>query len=103
MRRAEVFLHNLKAGLLEEIEAGTRYRFCYESGYWGPPVSLTMPVQEKPYEYDVFPPFFEGLLPEGFNLEALLRKNKIDRNDLFSQLTAVGEDMVGAVTVREVE
>jgi len=103
MRRAEVFLHNLKAGLLEEIEAGTRYRFCYEPGYSGPQVSLTMPVQEKPYEYDVFPPFFEGLLPEGFNLEALLRKNKIDRNDLFSQLTAVGEDMVGAVTVREDE
>ncbi|NQT70146.1 MAG: HipA N-terminal domain-containing protein [Desulfobacteraceae bacterium] len=103
MRRAEVFLHNLKAGLLEEIEAGTRYRFYYESGYSGPPVSLTMPVQEEPHEYDVFPPFFEGLLPEGFNLEALLRQNKIDRNDLFSQLMAVGEDMVGAVTVREVE
>ena len=103
MRRAEVFLHNQKAGLLEEIEAGTRYRFCYESGYLGPPISLTMPVQEESYEYDMFPPFFEGLLPEGFNLEALLRKIKIDRNDLFSQLTTVGEDMVGAVTVREVE
>lgn len=103
MRRAEVFLHNKKAGLLEEIEAGTRYRFCYESGYLGPPISLTMPVQEESYEYDMFPSFFEGLLPEGFNLEALLRKIKIDRNDLFSQLTAVGEDMVGAVTVREVE
>jgi len=49
MRRAEVFLHNLKAGLLEEIEAGIRYRFCYESSYSGPPVSLTMPVQEGPY------------------------------------------------------
>jgi serine/threonine-protein kinase HipA len=103
MRRAEVFLHNRKAGLLEEIEAGTRYRFCYESGYLEPPISLTMPVQEEPYEYDMFPPFFEGLLPEGFNLEALLRKIKIDRNDLFSQLMAVGEEMVGAVTVREVE
>jgi serine/threonine-protein kinase HipA len=103
MRRAEVFLHNRKAGLLEEIEAGTRYRFCYESGYSGPPVSLTMPVQEEPYEYEVFPPFFEGLLPEGFNLEALLRKNKIDRKDLFSQLMAVGAEMVGAVTVKEVE
>ena len=103
MRRAEVFLHNRKAGFLEEIEAGTRYRFCYESSYSGPPVSLTMPVREEPHEYDVFPPFFEGLLPEGFNLEALLRNNKIDSNDLFSQLMAVGAEMVGAVTVREVE
>jgi serine/threonine-protein kinase HipA len=32
----------------------------------------------------MFPPFLEGLLPEGYNLEALLRALKIDRNDHFS-------------------
>ncbi|MFW5877858.1 MAG: HipA N-terminal domain-containing protein, partial [bacterium] len=45
---------------------------------------------------------FEGLLPEGIQLEGLLKFNKIDRNDLFSQLMAVGDDMVGAVTVKEI-
>jgi serine/threonine-protein kinase HipA len=48
-----------------------------------------------------FPPFFEGLLPEGEMLEGLLRQRKIDRSDLFSQLVAVGGDTVGAVTVIE--
>jgi HipA-like protein len=28
--------------------------------------------------------------------------NKIDGNDYFSQLIAVGDDMVGAVTVKEI-
>ena len=41
-------------------------------------------------------------LPEGYNLEALLRTCKIDRDDLFSQLMAVGMDMVGAVTAQEI-
>lgn len=32
-------------------------------------------------------------------LDALLRNAKIDRDDPFSQLLAVGQDLVGAVTV----
>ena len=103
MRRADVFIHGLHAGLLEEITPRTVFRFTYDAAYDGPPVSLTTPVRPEPYEYDTFPPFLEGLLPEGYNLEALLRALKIDRQDLFSQLLAVGRDMVGAVTVREAE
>lgn len=34
-------------------------------------------------------------------LEGLLRQRKIDRNDCFSQLIAVGLDMPGAVTAEE--
>jgi serine/threonine-protein kinase HipA len=41
------------------------------------------------------------VLPEGVMLEALLKQRKIDRNDLFGQLVAVGEDLVGAVSVKE--
>ena len=32
-------------------------------------------------------------------LEALLRKHKIDRNDAFGQLVIVGSDLVGSLTV----
>jgi serine/threonine-protein kinase HipA len=35
-------------------------------------------------------------------LDALLRQQKIDRNDLFGQLVTVGRDLVGAVTVEEI-
>ena len=103
MRKADVFMHDFHAGVFEEISPRRSYRFTYDSTYAGPPVSLTAPVRPEPYEYEAFPPFLEGLLPEGYNLEALLRALKIDRQDLFSQLLAVGKDMVGAVTVREVE
>ena len=34
-------------------------------------------------------------------LEGLLRQRKLDRDDLFAQLMAVGEEVVGAVTVVE--
>ena len=103
MQRAEVFVHSQLAGVLEEIMPGSVYQFIYREGYSGPPVSLTMPITDEPYIYNRFPPFFEGLLPEGYNLEALLRAYKIDRNDLFRQLFVVGMDMVGAVTVREIK
>lgn len=102
MRKAEVKIHGVRAGILEEIEYQTAYRFTYDTTYVGPPVSLTMPVEQRTYQFDRLLPFFEGLLPEGFNLEALLRALKIDRSDLFSQLVAVGEDTVGAVTIREI-
>lgn len=101
MRKAEIFLHDKKAGVLIEEEKDTRYRFLYNKNYVGPNVSVTMPVRKQAYTFDRFPPFFEGLLPEGANLEMLLRRLKIDRNDPYSQLMAVGADTVGAVTVRE--
>lgn len=102
MRRAEIFVDNQKAGILSEIKPGTSYRFEYLPGYQGKPVSLTMHVRPETYEFSNFPPFFDGLLPEGYQLEGLLKFGKIDRNDLFSQLMAVGEDMVGDITATEI-
>ena len=101
MRRARVFVHGNVAGVLEELEAG-RYRFVYDDAYAGAPISLSMPTHQRVYEFDAFPPFFDGLLPEGFQLEALLKQHKIDRHDYFAQLVTVGRDLVGAVTVREI-
>ena len=97
-RAAAVRVHGVRAGVLLEREGG-RFSFVYDAGYGGPPVSLTMPVREAPYDYDRFPPFFDGLLPEGWQLEALLRQAKLDKGDLMGQLLAVGPDTVGAVTV----
>ncbi len=100
MRKAQIFVHDRKAGILEEIK-GRHYQFFYDPNYDGPSVSLTMPIEKKCYEFDEFPPFFEGLLPEGGMLEALLKKYKIDRNDYFSQLMRVGQDVVGSVTIEQ--
>ena len=60
-----------------------------------------MPVSEKLFNFDVFPPFFDGLLPEGLALDALLRGNKVDADDYLRQLIIVGQDLLGNVTVEE--
>lgn len=98
-RTAEVYVQETLAGFLQETVEG--YVFIYVSGYRSSPVSLTMPTTKKKYIFDKFPPFFDGLLPEGNQLESLLRREKIDRNDFFSQLLVVGGNLIGDVTVKE--
>jgi serine/threonine-protein kinase HipA len=98
MRKARVLVNGVLAGVLEEITPD-KYRFTYCADYRGLPVSLTMPIKNSVYEFDRFPPFFEGLLPEGILLDALLRRYKLDKNDYFGQLLQVGNDVVGAVSI----
>nr|WP_315139942.1 HipA N-terminal domain-containing protein [uncultured Flavobacterium sp.] len=102
MRKAIVFVHGKRAGILCE-ESAQGYSFTYDDDYQGEAVSLTMSLQQKKYSFPHFPPFFDGLLPEGVLLEGLLRIGKIDKKDYMSQLIATGNDLVGAVTVKEME
>lgn len=102
MRKAKVFVKGTEAGTLSEIKQGTEYVFEYLDGYDGFEISRTMLLNQKSYSFDRFPPFFEGLLPEGFQLEGLLKIKKIDKNDFFSQLLAVGEDLIGVITIKEI-
>jgi len=100
MKKARVLVNGVRAGVLEKLN-DHQYTFTYATDYHGPPVSLTMPTKKSVYEFNKFPPFFEGLLPEGVMLEALLRKYKLDQYDYFGQLLKVGQDVVGAVTIEE--
>lgn len=102
MRRAKVYVKSIQAGILTEVEKGKEYLFEYLEAYHGLEISRTMPIRKKSFRFKGFPPFFDGLLPEGIQLEGLLKIKKIDKNDYFSQLMAVGEDMVGVVTVKEI-
>jgi len=102
MRRAKVFVKGVEAGSLTEVIQGREYVVEYIDGYYGIDISRTMPIKQKVYKFDRFPPFFDGLLPEGIQLEGLLKIKKIDKHDYFSQLIAVGNDMVGAVTIKEI-
>lgn len=102
MRKANIFVNGALAAVLIEEERGRKYLFRYMDGYQGDPVSLTLPVGRSEIVFDRFPPFFDGLLPEGMQLDALVRKQKIDNGDMFAQLIMVGGDLVGAITVEEV-
>ncbi len=99
MRKAKIYNFDIPCGVLEEVIPGKQYTFRYIENYSGAPVSLTMPVANKEYTFDEFPPFFDGLLPEGFNLEAMCRRLKIDKDDAFGQLRVSGKDVVGSVSV----
>lgn len=101
VRTIRVFMLGEPAGLLEQLSDQKGYRFSYHENYSGPDISLTMSKGQRVYTFESFPPFFDGLLPEGAMLEGLLRQEKIDADDYFSQLVSVGKDMVGAVTVEE--
>ena len=96
--RLLITCHGIPCGYLTHVHHHT-YIFNYFSDYTGSPISLTMPVRQAPYTFDRFPAFFDGLLPEGGQLEALIRQNKIDATDYMAQLEAVGADLVGAITV----
>ena len=99
MKKAKVFVDGILAGFLIEKEKNKNYEFVYLEEYGGPSISLTMPTSQKSYQFDLFPPFFDGFLPEGFMLDALLRKTKLDKNDRFEQLMKVGGELVGNITV----
>lgn len=99
-RKAVVYQQDELAGTLEETADG--WSFQYADDYHGIPISLTLPLQPEPYLFQTFPPVFEGLLPEGMMRDALLRRLKIDKDDFFTQLIAVGNDVVGSITVYSV-
>ncbi|MEM7789964.1 MAG: HipA N-terminal domain-containing protein [Verrucomicrobiota bacterium] len=98
LRRAKVFQSGVLAGYLQQERDGL-WVFEYVDGYKDMPISLTLPVRQEPYIFKEFPPVFDGLLPEGAQLEALLKIHKIDRGDYFKQLVTVGGDLVGSLSV----
>lgn len=100
MRKAIVYVNEVPTAELVE-HSPNEFELSYLAGAQNN-ISLTLPRQKSPFRFSQFPAFFEGLLPEGAQLTALLRQNKIDEWDFFSQLLAVGEDLVGAVTVKKV-
>ena len=102
MRQAKIYNHGKFAGMLTESDNNT-FVFEYDDTYCENPISLTMPVSQKRFVFEKFPPFFDGVLPEGVMLEALLKSAKLDTYDYFGQLVRVGKDLVGSVTVEGVE
>jgi serine/threonine-protein kinase HipA len=101
MRQARVFIQ--REAVAEFIEHSRHeYELRYlEPSADGPEISLTLPRSRSPFRFGEFPAFFEGLLPEGAQLAALLRQYKLDERDYFSQLMIVGGELVGAVTIVE--
>lgn len=101
MKKAKIFVGDNFAGILSEDDMG--YEFKYDPDYLssdGPaPVSLTLPLREKPYRGNVLFPFFDGLIPEGWLLDIASQNWKISALDRFSLLLACCKDCIGNVSV----
>ena len=91
----------INAGILKETDEG--YEFSYNEEYLADaasaPVSLTLPLTDKPYQSTVLFPFFDGLIPEGWLLDVALRNTDISELDRFALLLLCCKDCIGAVSV----
>lgn len=105
MKQAKVFISSTLAGILTEDEAG--YEFMYLPEYLASdsaiPVSLTLPLSDKPYRDKVLFPFFDGLIPEGWLLDIAEQSWKISARDRFSLLLACCKDCIGNISVIPME
>ena len=101
MKTALIQYKGKAAGILRETDEG--YEFQYNGEYLGDtasmPVSLTLPLNDKPYKSPVLFPFFDGLIPEGWLLDVALRNTDISELDRFSLLLLCCNDCIGAVSV----
>jgi serine/threonine-protein kinase HipA len=83
MRKAKIYMNDTLAGYLSENEDG--YSFIYDKNYLTgskvKPISLTLPLQDKPHISKMMFPFFDGLIPEGWLLEIAERNWKLNARD----------------------
>lgn len=96
--RLWVFLSDWRVAHLDE-EAG-RLVLTYEPEATTP-LSVNLPVRTEPYEDAQCRPFFSNLLPEGSWRQAVCRQLRIDENNDFALLKALGSECAGAVTLEE--
>lgn len=102
-RSGKVYYKDLFCGVLEETDAG--YCFEYDAEYLSNkranPVSLTMPLTEKPYLSKTLFAFFDGLIPEGWLLDLAEKNWKINYRDRTGLLLLCCRDAIGAVSISQ--
>lgn len=103
-REGKVYFRDRLAGLVWQDENG--YGFSYDPEYLNlkiaEPVSLTLPLTDKPYLNKTMIPFFDGLIPEGWLLDLAVQNWKIDNRDRMGLLLIACKDCIGAVSIEGV-
>lgn len=104
MRQLEVYVNDVKAGLLIEKTPGMDYSFQYFDEYLAssmPPISVNLPKRKEAFSSQYLFPLFANIIPEGGNRRIICRNLRIDEEDLFGLLCAMADqDFIGAVNVR---
>ena len=107
MRKYNVFVEirgkQIRVGKIE----GSSYEdacFSYDEDYLsenGKAVSISLPLQVKPFSPEKTRIFFDGLLPEGFLRRTIATNMHFDENDYLSILYNLGRECIGAIRIDE--
>lgn len=102
MRQATIFYKSFLAGVLTETNDG-EYIFKYVDSYIkNHPkdfITFTMPVTSKEFIDKRLFPFFDGLIPEGWLLDIVVKNWKLNPNDRMGLLLTCCQNCIGAVSV----
>ncbi|MAM86406.1 HipA N-terminal domain-containing protein [Allohahella sp. A8] len=102
--KAFVRMHGELAGVLARSNGSISFQ--YDPDYLAkglPPVSLSLPLQAQPYIDKRLPPYFEGLVSEGWLRRIQAKEQRIDPEDHFALLVHNGRDLPGAITIELAE
>lgn len=101
-RELDIYFQERLAGHLL-LDRKHRFVFRYAEEWlkspFAIPLSLSLPLTEKPYEDDAARPFFSNLLPEADIRQAVARKVGISEHNDFAMLEAIGGECAGAVSI----
>lgn len=104
MRRADIYVNDIVAGVLTETDK-REYIFTYDDAYRADErttaIGLSFPKNQKEFTSDTLFPLFYNMLAEGANKAYQCRMLKIDEDDAFGLLLATAHtDTIGAITVK---
>ena len=98
--KREIDIHmegeNQPVGFLASDEYGIM-TFHYSSAS-SRPLSLSLPIREKPYQDDKIRAFFANLLPEGGRIENTIARHQLSESDIAGLLFYMGMDCPGAIS-----
>lgn len=103
MRTAEVYFQDLLAGFLTDFDDHYEFQYTLDFIKNGHPISVNLPLQKEAFESKTLFPFFDGLIIEGWLLNVAKENWKLNSNDRMSLLLLLGQDTIGAVSVKEVK
>lgn len=103
MRRAEVYFKDLLAGFLTDFDDHFEFQYTNDFIEKGHPISVNFPLQKEAFISKKLFPFFDGLIVEGWLSNVVEDNWKVNLNDRMSLLLLLGEDSIGAVSVKEVK
>jgi len=91
-----VRLNGIEVGTLSLVNGKMEFLYNDDAEF---PISLSLPLTQEPYKEKICRAYFGGLLPENPNMRELLaKKYKININNDFKLLEAIGRDCAGAIS-----